>query len=1045
MHIYETMENGIKIVEYDPSLNATLADMWNKSKDDWGGGNDTKTPGQVATRIDGGSCIHHYVAMDGEEAVGYCSLSRYFGDADALYIELLGVRPDYQGKKVGKALVLRCVNRTIELGYPRLDIHTWPGNTNAVPLYKKCGYLWEERADSTHLVNFIPEILDTGLFKPFFEKADWYADSTRDWSIKPDEVKENKFGVFGYTWKKDGDSLSVGYERTGRRMRLIETDDYKIEMMAENHELAFGLSYDCKFTVTNKIGKDLHVKINGRDDKNIRFDYAIDEHVTGTREYPARFFVGEVNELQNKWAVHPCVLADVVINNQAVTFGLGINAKYPLEVDASMEAKVMQAGMEVSAFINIRSALLKDATVRFSFPKNDLLSFKENSFTANIPAGGKANIPTTVKILSVGYDPMPVRYDITLADGTALSFEKPFNQCNQDLTHAFSCENDVEYKIINGPWGVCLGKQDNDAWMYHLTNPELNDGFFESPKLGKPYDDEFNLIKPAVRMFPRGTDMVMKAEFVSQKFAGMVLTMVFTLSAAGVITRSYRIENRGTAPRETFLNDSYWLALGGHTVFKYKGQITQNYNTPPDGPHFGIDALDPEGFEENWLFEANPAGCRGFCWSPDLKPGLQWGRKAIFEVNAGMLEPGQTFETPPFVMAYGLFNNFGEFRNYAMRLWDKKNHIPARRVEVRLNGYNPFIVSGREVSLDILNNRETTLEGTIRVSSDLFETLSIVNEESDDPTVENNLTLKFDKNPAELARINVDMALSTYEKSYSRILFTTTSAQIERKSEGTVYTVDNGKIAFRADPSYGPVCYSLTTPDGSEWLLNQYPEHKPFAWWNPFLGGIRVIHSHLNNVAILKEETKVYFTEVKDNHGNLWQGLRVTLTFKEDDELRGASYEAYYVTMPGLPMLCTFYRFNNGSGTYRRDTLEWDAFLSPADEGKGFYAEASDKNGQTHRLRYGSGGDMGIKFENMLKLTGERAKKLYIFHGNKNNGKNNEVGGDVKFPAAVSVYMEAAVAPGKTFTSSPMFFLFTGDDLNNSDLDDLERLTFDGL
>jgi ribosomal protein S18 acetylase RimI-like enzyme len=1047
MHIYETLDNGIKIVEYEPSLSATLADMWNKSKDDWGGGNDTKTPGQVVTRIEGGSCIHHYVAMDGDEAVGYCSLGRYFGDADSLYIELLGVRPDYQGKKVGKALVLRCVERTIALGYPRLDIHTWAGNTAAMPLYKKCGYLWEDRSDSTHLVNFIPEILGTELFKGFFERADWYADSTRNWDIKHDGVKVNKFEVFGYTWEKDGKMLAVGYERTGRRMRLIETDDYKIELMAENHELAFGLNYDCKFTVINKTGKDLHIKIKGREDKNIRFDFSLDTSVTDTQEFAGRFFVGEINEMQDKWQVHPCLLADVEINGQAVVFGLGICAKYPLDVTGSAEATVMQPGMEVNTYLNIRSALLQDAEVTFTTTDNTLISFKENSHTVKIPANGRISIPTRVKVLSGGYEAVPERYDITLADGTKCSYEKTTHQCNQNLTCAFSGENDHHHFIINGPWKVGLNKSDNEAWINHLTNPEFSKGWFNPPKFGKPYDDEFNLIKPIVKKYVQGMHVIMEAEFISGKFSGMALTMIFTLSASGIVSRSYRVENRSDTPRELFLNDSCWLALGGDTTFRYRGAFTQNHNTPvSDGPHYGINAINPDDFEENWIFEANPAGGRGFCWPPDVKPGFQWGNMAIFETDLKQLAPGQVVEIPPVLCVYGLFANFGDFRNYAMQLWDKKNYVPARRVEVRLNDYNLFIGDKREIALDIINNRETVLEGEISVSSDLFVTQTQINEENDDGdcTGDNRFALKFEKEPSELAHIRVDMKLSSYEKSYKRVLFPA-SHQIDVKSEGTIYTVDNGKITFRVDPQYGPVCYSLTTPDGKEWLTHQHPEHKAFAWWSPFLGGVRLIPPHMNNSSILKEETTADFAEVTDNYGNVWKGIRVTLKINEDDELRGAVYETYYVTLPGLPMLCSFYRFINKTGVYQSNVPEFDAFLKPVDDGEEFYAELTDKHGRAQRLRYGAGADMEAAFENMVKISSNRPQKLYLFHGNKNNGKTNEIGGDVKFQLVASVYMEAAAAPDKAFTSGPLFLLLTQDDIGLNDLDDLERLGFDGF
>jgi hypothetical protein len=822
-------------------------------------------------------------------------------------------------------------------------------------------------------------------------------------------------------------------------------------MMAQNHELAFGLDYDCTFTVTNKTGAPLYVKINGREDKNIRFDFSLDADITGTKEYAGRFYVGEINQLQDTWQVHPCVLANMEINGQKVTFGMGICAKYPLSVSLSTEATVLQAGMEVPAFINIRSALLQDATVTFTVPKTDFISFKENTFTAKITADGKTAIPTAYKILAAGYHAMPLQYDITLADGTPLHFKKPLHVVNQDLTAMFAGENDNHYFIINGVWKVSLNKADNEAWIHHLTNPHFRKGNFWQPKFGKPYDDEFNLIKPTVKTFIRDTNIVMEAEFISQKFDGMVLTMVITLSAVGIITRGYRVENRSQAPRELHLNSTSWLDLDVFTTFKYKGQFTQNHNAPiQDYLNGGIDSIDPEGLEENWLFEANPAGGRGYCWSLGTKVGLQWGSMAILETDLGQLLPNQVLEIPPMVCVYGLFSNFGDFRNYAMRLWDKKNYVPAHLIEIFLNDYNLFIGDKKEVTLDIMNNREVTLEGTITVSSPLFAAQSVTHEGENEDDNESNATtktsfaLKFEKDPAELAHIRVDMHLSDYEKTYQRVLFPS-KGEILQTEEGTVYTVSNGKITFRVDPVYGPVCYSLTTADGNEWMTSVYPEHKAFAWWSPFLGGVRAIPNKFMNVTLLKEKIAAHFTKVQDNYGNTWQGICTTVHINENDDLRGAVLETYYLTLPNLPMLCSFYRFVNGTGMYCNEPIEFAVFVKPANEGEDFYTDMVEKSGHTRRLRFGAGADMEASFENMVKISSQRTQKLYFFHGNKNNGKYNELGGDVKFPLVLSTSMEMNAAPDKAFTSSPMFLLFTADDIGLHDLDDLERVSFDGL
>jgi ribosomal protein S18 acetylase RimI-like enzyme len=162
----------IEIEKYHEGLAAGVAKMWNLSRDGWGGDTRVMTEEQVKKKEANSDNIELYLALDGEEVVGYCGLSEYKEDTGSLYIPLLNVRPDYQGHKIGKKLVLQALEKTVELGWPRLDLYTWAGNTKAVPLYKKCGFFWEDRDDSTHLMNFIPQVLNTALLKPVFEKLD---------------------------------------------------------------------------------------------------------------------------------------------------------------------------------------------------------------------------------------------------------------------------------------------------------------------------------------------------------------------------------------------------------------------------------------------------------------------------------------------------------------------------------------------------------------------------------------------------------------------------------------------------------------------------------------------------------------------------------------------------------------------------------------------------------------------------------------------------------------------------------------------------------
>jgi len=1046
MKIYETLPSGIKIVEFQPSLAASIAEMWNLSNEDWGGSSALQTESSILARYETSSDFNVYIAVDGETAVGYCSFARYFYDANTAYIPLLGVRPDYKSKKIGKALVLRCVQRAIELGFPRLDLFTWSGNTAAVPLYKKCGFLWEDRPSSTHLANFIPTIVTTPLFEEFFKKADWYADSTRSLEIKPDGVKTNNFEIFGYTWEKDGEKLEVGFERSGSRMRLIETNDYKIELMAQDHELAFGLDYNCAFTIENKTGRELNIKINGKDDGNIKFDYSLDTKITGKQEFPASFHVGAVNEPQDSWKIYPCLLADVEINGQAVTFGVGIDSKFPAMLELTRECVVDQIGMATKTHINVCSSLLEDAQIVIEIPENKLLSFTNKSFTVSTPAQGKTSISTEATTIGVGFEMLQLNCTATLKSGKVFNFTAPLEVVTRDMTHSFGGENLYSYSIYNGPWGLHLNKDENEATISHLTNEGYTtSGYatpFDPPKLGKPYVDEFNLLKPNIKTYAQGNLMIMEAEYVSEKFAGMAVTQVYKMASSGLITRHSIIENRAAKPQHIILQDSYGLELGDSTVFSYNGQIMQNNTWPKtNGVTFELSGIDQDNFDENWVFEASPTNPKGFCWPAEYKCSFRWGTVADLEIDPGELAPGQIFETQPVTYAYSLFTNFNDFRNFACQTNNIKDITPSNPIDVVINNYNPFITT-TNVKLEVINNREKVQEGDISVSSNIFVTQTQTNPHEN--IVRRN---DFDLTPTpasavELATVSLNTA--SYDKTYNKAMFFP-KGEVTCTQDGTNYTVSNGAITFKVDPKYGPVCYSLSDAKGQEWLLSQYPEHKPFAWWNPYLGGLTARPTSMNTITVLKEKIEADFTKVCDNFGNTWHGICTTMTISDDDKLKGAVYKIYFLTQPGLPIVCTFFSIKNGTGEYKNSKVNIIASLNPDADQKNVYVDIKDKNMRDYRLHMGTEDLDDITFENMAIVSSSREEKLYAFHCNKHSKKQNLMWGNNKFSVEFLFPTQTPVANGETFTSSPAFFVVSDKDLPHDALDDLGRISLTNM
>lgn len=62
------------------------------------------------------------------------------GMASGLEINTLYVQPEFHKKGIGKALLQRAEQKTLNLNVPLLWLTAWSGNVNAIDFYKHCGY-----------------------------------------------------------------------------------------------------------------------------------------------------------------------------------------------------------------------------------------------------------------------------------------------------------------------------------------------------------------------------------------------------------------------------------------------------------------------------------------------------------------------------------------------------------------------------------------------------------------------------------------------------------------------------------------------------------------------------------------------------------------------------------------------------------------------------------------------------------------------------------------------------------------------------------------
>jgi len=1053
---YKTLPSGIKIVEYEESLAPAIADMWNRSGEGWGGrfGDGIWTRETAIAQQESQAFFNVYIALDGEEVVGYCSLMRYWKDENTAYVQLLSVRPDCHGKGIGKEFILLCVERTIELGMPRLDLHTWPGNTKAMPMYKKCGFMWEDRSDTTLLSNFIPTILSTELLQDFFKKADWYADSTRKIDIEVDGVKKDKFELYEYKWKKDEQYLTLGFEKSGRRIRLIDTENYRVELTATDHEAAFGAAYPCVFEITNKKNTPLDVKIKAKRDKPVCFDgtWGLTVGVKGKEIINAEFFVDKIDKVFDPMRVHPAVLADVYIDGKHAEFGLGIEPKFPIEVSIKEKRQLAKPGSRETHYINIKNNLSKDATVSFTLPENKLTRFETTKIEGKLKKGKDLMLKTEADVLSCGYEKAIVEYEIQYSDtGEKISFEKPLHLVNQGLTGSFYYETDKEYGAVNGTWRLAMVKKDNEVVFDSLTGKGHSE--FIVSKLGMPLEDEFDTAEPAaVRAVNNGSFIRFEADFVSKKFSGAKLTEIYEFDSAGILKRSHSIENTGKKPLDLTLQSVFWSSIGKRPVFHYDGDIHEG----KDAMIYGFDSISFEKLDENWVFDTYCESPAGLCWPKEYTPKVSWGDEFTFTFPAGEIGAGKSFQSEPIVFMFGVFRSFHEFRNYVLGEHNETIPFAKNHLELIVNEKNP-VISQDAVTLALKSNRQKPWEGTVGLSSKdgLFESVELAwqFDEDDEDEDENDDTIPLyrlvsaevttSREKAGLSEVAFSLNLSGREKEISRAVMITDDTKISCKQADDVFTVTNGKISFSASPKFIDTVHSLKYDD-REWLLSGFPELKPLSWYNPFIGGIKTSISRLGNRLTLREKITAEFTTETDVLGNVWTGIRMDVEISKHDEFKGLSYSQYYLTLPGVPVLCHFLKLNNGTGRYLEAEMYAHVFIADKNTRKNTVAEMTGMDGQKHRMRFG-GEEDDMSYDRLISIERDgkeaRPEKLYVLKDSGRDNGRNGVEYDLD-TGATEHEINAKVPDGEVFTTKPVLCLLSEKTLTMESVEDFSRIEF---
>jgi RimJ/RimL family protein N-acetyltransferase len=441
-------------VEYKPSYAKCVADMWKKSSKGWGGECSNETEETVLRANENNANINTYLALLGEDVVGYCGLSQYIGDENSLYIPLLNVRYDLHGKSIGRTLVCKAVERTTELEWPRLDLYTWPGNTKSLPLYKRCGFFYEKREDYTHLMNFIPGVLNSEAFKDFFENVHWYKNMKRTIDLEPDGLEENGFTFYEYLWEKDGQTLRIQFDNKSRGIHLIETDDYLITTNLQHQKLIFGQNYNIKYEIVNKSGKPLNISIEGKNNKNIEYSFNKTTSVTEKEILEGEFLVKLPLEKTGLFSTYPSVVSEIYINGKKVEFKIGVDTQYPANISLSPYKNEYYKKITSTMYLDIENNYKENTIFKFELPENKDITFSNKNIALKMKPNEKKSIKLQFTLNNFTFYNELIKVTAQLNNGKEIIFEKQICAALIGRNGMFGGQGEDYYIIVNGPYSV---------------------------------------------------------------------------------------------------------------------------------------------------------------------------------------------------------------------------------------------------------------------------------------------------------------------------------------------------------------------------------------------------------------------------------------------------------------------------------------------------------------------------------------------------------------------------------------------------------------
>lgn len=862
----------IKIIPFEDKYAKSLSDMWSESSAGWNG-SDMAFSVETIIREEQKAHVNTNIALADDKVVGYCNLEND-KIPGAYYIGMLNVLPMMQGHKIGKQLILKAIDKTIEDNIMRLDLYTWSGNTLAVPLYKRTGFLWRENTNGVHLVNYIPFLLTHDFFKPYFAKLDWYKDRSDEVLVKPDGREINNFYIYEYNWQNEQEKLAVVFEDNGKSICGFECNDFSISLSIENMKLPLASEHKAKVTITSKLNKKIPIKLTGISNKYVNLTKEASFILEGSKEIELPFTLNAIDDTYNKLPQKPTVGCNVEIDGKVLPLGLGIEPTYPVELKFEHNKALLLNGSERELLLFCKNNLPQDIEIELDF--SAITPFRKDKLTLMLKKGEeiKSSLSIIANQTYAGEYIIPVKFnnsedrikiplDINiqvLNDPKLAEYKNLINLTSRDRTFNLQKSNKFTHTMNNNNIVVALSQ----------------------PLIGEAHINEFSESGPS-HLEINSEKNILREEFLSKIYPDLVFIRKtsFPNNEAKVV---WSVRNDGTSDypeiifSQGFYGDPYYQHSYKNGIFTH----TQKHNA----------VLNAKDISEPWLLMKRIHSTTLITFTGhDRLETIGWEWNLIKKIKN--FKPNTELELFTIDYFFNLFFNYTSVRKF---IYNKSNFLPEINIfNLENKDHNPiydiekdkefdFTVESEEMETGIISCNQTKLDVSSNELKGSFPTLAKVG---------------FNKH-------EIDFNINDTHFKESKYFIGYKAGAISHSERDGILTIATSQLKFKSHVGTHPGIFSLEY-QGKQVLDVSYPQPQARGWFNPWYGGISFSDSHNGAGRLMKGTSKQEYVELSDNFANNWQGIKISTTFtKKDDWKDGYTISQYYLTLPNIPLLICF-------------------------------------------------------------------------------------------------------------------------------------------